>query len=81
VNLAVTSWGNEITWNIDGGATFGPYNNYNEYSQVVSLNPGTHTLNYLDSYGDGWHGGWIDVVGYTGQIYPSGYGGSTDFTV
>jgi hypothetical protein len=92
INVQITTfdWANEITWNLDGGTTFGPYADNSVNDQVLDLSVGEHTLNYFDAYGDGWHGDyWTlinpadgtalaggDIVGLV-----TGAGGSTTFTL
>ena len=31
------------------------------YFEEMSLSEGMHTINYFDSYGDGWHGGYWEI--------------------
>ena len=79
------SWGSEISWNIDGAiAGNGNYGNEQTYTQIVCLTPGAHTLNMIDSYGDGWHGGSIsigNVLSGAGSDFNSGATASATFTV
>ena len=46
-------WANEITWQMDDGPMFGPYVDNSVLTETMCLQPGTHTLKYFDSYGDG----------------------------
>ena len=69
VNVQITTfdWANEISWNVDGGSDFpsqgaAPYANNSVNDQVLDLSVGDHTLNYFDSYGDGWHGGYWSLI-------------------
>ena len=92
VNVQITTltWANEITWNVDGGTTFGPYEDNSVNDQVLDLPAGEHTLNYFDSYGDGWHGGYWTLInpadgstiagGPTDGLV-SGAGGEATFTL
>tara|TARA_B110000285_G_C14656875_1_gene394392 strand:- start:195 stop:506 length:312 start_codon:yes stop_codon:yes gene_type:complete len=62
------SWGSEITWkavNANGAAACsgGPYSSRTEYDVECQLEAGTYTLECHDSYGDGWHGGYITIDG------------------
>ena len=61
VHIHTRVWGNEITWNIDDGHVFGPYQNYQDYYEPIVLLAGEHTISYMDSYGDGWHGGYWEI--------------------
>jgi hypothetical protein len=83
INVATVAYGNEITWNVDGGTDYGNgnYVDNEAYTETLSLAEGAHTLNCMDSYGDGWNGGSIEVVGLLDPVQPEGEGGSYDFTV
>ena len=39
------------------------YGNNAKYEEKCCLAPGTYTLNCKDSFGDGWHGGYIEIGG------------------
>ena len=39
------------------------YENYQTHEEECCLPPGEHTLECKDSYGDGWHGGFITING------------------
>eukprot|EP01051_Picozoa_sp_SAG22_P005924 SAG22_NODE_369_length_11597_cov_4.374848_1_plen_3338_part_10 len=81
VNAVVTTFGNEVSWHMDDGEVYGPYEDGVEDTQVFCLSEGEHVLNYIDSYGDGWHGGSIEVVGYVDPIVVEGSGAVTTFDV
>lgn len=78
VHVQITDHGSEDTWMIDDGVmtggTYGPYADNTAADQVICLANGEHTLNYQDSYGDGWHGGTIAVLNYIAPIEVSGSG-------
>ena len=67
VTMTTATWGNEVTWTLvdAGGNTAcggGPYpdNTVNtEACCVIADHP--YTLNCIDSYGDGWHGGYMTI--------------------
>lgn len=60
--MTVKEYGSEITWDIDGGATEGPYDNAAAvHTKALCLAPGSHTAHMKDSYGDGWHGGTLVI--------------------
>jgi len=66
VKLTTVAWANEITWSIDKTIySTGTYNNGAVYTQEVCLPEGVHTMYCDDSYGDGWHGGFITIDGQT----------------
>ena len=70
---------------------FGPYADNFDTFESLCLAPGSHTLAYFDSYGDGWNGGWWELCngqcsddtriagGSTGVV--EGAGGETTFTL
>jgi hypothetical protein len=60
--MTVTEWGSEITWDLDGGDTQGPYSDSAaQHVKALCLTKGSHTVNMRDSYGDGWHGGKLEI--------------------
>lgn len=74
VNVRITAlaWANEITWNVDGGSEFGPYDDNSVNDQVLDLSVGDHVFNYFDSYGDGWHGGYWSLTSADGSVVFAG---------
>jgi hypothetical protein len=79
VTMTTESWGNEVTWSIvdSTGATVcsgGPYSNYLANTENCCLNDGAYTINCDDSYGDGWHGGYMTI---NGQTYCTGFWSGT----
>ena len=64
--LTTTDYGHEINWSLDDCGGKRSYSNNNQYIDQCCLSPGTHNLICKDSYGDGWHGGFIEV---DGKIY------------
>lgn len=90
VQITTVDYANEISWNIDGGREFGPYDDNSVYEESVELSSGSHTFNYFDSYGDGWHGGYWTLIDPTDQTQVaggevegqvSGAGGQTAFVI
>jgi len=63
IEMHTRNWGYEVSWSISGAANcFGNgYGDNREFNvNDCCLRPGqTFTLNCIDSYGDGWHGGFI----------------------
>ena len=39
------------------------YGDYQAYTQTCNLPPGNYELICSNSYGDGWHGGYIEIQG------------------
>jgi hypothetical protein len=83
VHIHTQIFGAEITWNVDGSDPYGPYGNYADANEDLALSVGTHQMYVFDSYGDGWHGGYWEVIDECGDIVAggatagqvSGYGG------
>ena len=75
VNVTLTTkyWGNEISWSILDQNTCttvcsskppGSYGWYSQHKELCSLEKGTtYKLHCKDTYGDGWHGGFITIQG------------------
>ena len=65
VHIHTLTWANEINWNIDNGQSFGiepQYDDNSDYYDPVTLSAGEHSISYYDSYGDGWHGGYWEIL-------------------
>ena len=65
VHISTLEWANEITWSMDDGELFGvtpPYSDNVDQFELMTVPSGFHTLSYFDSYGDGWHGGWWEIL-------------------
>ena len=63
LKLKTRKWGNEISWNFGPCSSSQVYENGQVYFEQCCLPPGEHTLTCEDSWGDGWHGGWIKIDG------------------
>lgn len=68
IHLRTENWGNETGWTLRDGRNGivlnrnpGYYANYRDYSEFVRLYDGQFVMVMRDSYGDGWHGGWIEL--------------------
>ena len=81
VTVQTQEYADEVTWHVDDGQAFGPYESNGVYTETLCLDPGEHYLHYLDEYGDGWHGGTIEVAGYVHAVEVEGAGGVSAFTV
>jgi len=55
----------EISWDFGSCSSNGEkYMNYNKYElPTCDLPAGNHVLNCKDSYGNGWHGGFLEIAG------------------
>ena len=82
ITIASNGWGSEISWNIDGGnsrtyaGTSGMtgHNGDTHMDSVLLVPPvvGQHTFAFIDSFGDGWHGGWWELTDGCGQLIGGG---------
>jgi len=71
LKLRTKSWGQEISWKFGscqspkgyGQNIYGKYANYREYTINCCQPAGTYELDCKDRYGDGWHGGSIEIGG------------------
>ena len=73
VHIRTEIWANEIGWNIRDGAggvvasqQAGAYLNATDYYTEVVLSPGSYVFEAIDTFGDGWHGGFFEVSGADG---------------
>ena len=60
------SYGSETSWSIGNCQSEQAYGNHQQYSQECCLyggDSGIYIVTCLDSYGDGWHGGYLEVNG------------------
>ena len=74
MKLTTVKWGNEISWTLGSCESEGGYGNNVEYTQKCCLGPGNYSLECKDSYGDGWHNGYIEVSGVKYcESFTSGY--------
>ena len=83
VQLFTQMWADEISFKIDGVTiTSGTLANSQTYTYSPCLAPGSHTLLLLDSFGDGWHGGYVRInnVNY-GTTFTSGASMTFTFNV
>ena len=65
VKTVTQTWGNEITWNIEGSCdSKDGYENYKEDTQQCCVKAhDKFVITCKDSYGDGWHGGYLVING------------------
>ena len=54
------SYGNETKWSI-GNCKGEGYQDNDRYIEQCCLHPGYHVLICEDTFGDGWHGGFIHL--------------------
>ena len=67
IELDVKTWGNEISFTISSPekvvCSGGPFAWHDTHPIDCTLDDGAYTLNCIDSYGDGWHGGFMTIDG------------------
>ena len=65
VNMKLTTkiYGHENSWEFGPCSSSQVYANNQEYSERCCLTPGEYTLRCIDTYGDGWHQGSIEING------------------
>ena len=56
-------WGDENSYSIGSCGAKQEYSDSSQYSEECCLVPGTYTMDCKDSYGDGWHGGYLKIHG------------------
>ena len=92
VQIHTGSYANEVSWVIldqyDEGIAGGgeTYSNNSNYYTSVCLAQGSYTFQSIDSYGDGWNGGYYNVRNCDNVIIannsnPSGNGATESFIV
>jgi len=92
IQIHTGTYSNEVSWvildsdgeGIAGGG--GTYSNNSNYYTSVCLAVGNYTFQSIDSYGDGWNGGYYyvrdcDNVIIANDSNPSGYGETESFVV
>lgn len=92
VKVHVVLYGNEMVWQFDGGESF-EYTADHEgdvyfHFANMSLAQQQHTFTFIDTFGDGWHGGWWELQNVCGgrigggpvDGLVSGTGGSLSFS-
>ena len=65
IKIVTNRWGYENSWTYGScsGPPSGVYSNFQTYNEQCCQVPGTHVLTCKDSYGDGWHTGYIEIGG------------------
>ena len=94
VHIRTEAWGNEVGWRLveQGGGLVsqiatGTYTNTRDFYHPVQMDTGSYTFEMIDSFGDGWHGGFFEVINDTTGLIeasgalPLGAFGQVDFDV
>ena len=63
ITIVTLAWGNENTWTFGDCKSSHKYNWDAVYTEECCQPEGTYELDCTDSYGDGWHGGYIEIGG------------------
>ena len=64
IKIRTENWGNENSYSVGTCASSqSPYSSYNDYVEECCLRPGTYTLDCKCTFGDGWHGGYLEIAG------------------
>ena len=82
VKTVTKIWAEEITWNIGGTCNskdLGKYENNKEDTDECCVAKGQDefVITCKDSYGDGWHGGYLEI---NGKKYCASFESGTKFT-
>jgi len=74
VDVYIAAFASEVSWTL-GSCSGGSYgSNGYQATEICSIDGGVYTLTCSDSYGDGWHGGYITIGGETYcNSFSSGY--------
>ena len=63
VKTTTKKWGYENSWALGSCTSNTKFTNHQTVSQACCLAKGTYSLECKDTYGDGWHGGFIEING------------------
>ena len=63
INVVTQQYGNENSWSFGNCNSTQEYTDFNTAIEVCCQPAGTYELVCRDTYGDGWHGGYIEIGG------------------
>ena len=63
IKVVTSSWGYENSYAIGTCVSQGVYSNNNNYEEECCLAPGSYAMDCKCSFGDGWHGGYVEING------------------
>ena len=63
IKIVTKPWAKENSWVFGTCQSSKIYSNRKTYIENCCLIPGMHTLTCKDSFGDGWHGGYLEIQG------------------
>merc|ERR1712223_472589 len=63
IKIRTEKWGEENRYAIGSCLSTQQYASYKNYEEECSLAPGSYYLDCKCTYGDGWHGGYVEIDG------------------
>jgi hypothetical protein len=77
LKVVIVEWGEEVGWDINGEIEHPEYTNDNngqllQYRFNLSTSVVYHVLNTVDYYGDGWEGGYVQLLNFCGKTIAGG---------
>ena len=63
IKKVTKAWGSENSWTFGKCKNPQTYEKHQTYTMKCCLPKGKYTLTCNDSYGDGWHGGYLEIKG------------------
>ena len=61
IKTVTKAWGSEVSWTFGKCKSSQRYDSRRTYTMQCCVLKGEHTLTCKDSYGDGWHGGYVEI--------------------
>ena len=89
ITVVTQAWGYENSWTFGSCSSSQTYGSYQEYTEECCQPAGSYDLTCTCSYGDGWHGGYIQIgdsfhycadftSGYASTVEDIAYGGGNE---
>ena len=63
IKIVTKSWGKENSWTLGSCSSAQKYKSKKTYTEECCQPTGNYKLTCKDSYGDGWHNGYIEIGG------------------
>ena len=63
IKIVTKRWGSENSWTFGSCSSAQAYNNRETYTEQCCQEAGDYELVCKDSYGDGWHTGYLEIGG------------------
>ena len=63
IKVRTSSWGSENSYAIGTCVSQEVYSSNSDYEEECCLEPGSYALDCKCSFGDGWHGGYVEING------------------